>query len=1024
FAPAFGALIHFYDLDDRIDGDWSEFYASDPALTLAAVATFDPKEGEGAFRRALGLAAGERRLEAKANAFLAAARALAGLARRADGWLRGLEGAARRSPDGAAAQLRGELVAELAEPLTALAAYARGAGQRQALAGVLGGGLDLGLEELDGVWGLSASPPDSSIFWGETEAERIAHALPALAGILEDLLGGFDQLRRRALELLPQALEAGDHRPQSALYVAFARLFQKAQATLNTFDRRYVDFYYRRVLDETPRGPVADRLYLAFSLAEQEGVLSASVPRGTLFPAGEDAGGQEILYAATSDLVVTRAKLERVRTLRALLQEGSAAGSAAPSQLLASEVVFHEAPSPWPTFGPEAPGLSATEVTEPATLGLALASPYLLLTGGKRRIELTFSYRLAQEVPQRVLREVLRRRLRLALSGEEGWFSPPRFKVRVDEPASTFTLSARLAPEAPAVTPLGAEGALPNPAPELPTLTLRLDQEPLRAEGGEVYPLAVLSGMGVEKIGLTVQVEDLPDLVLESTDGELDATSVFLPFGGSPAVGSFLALRHRELFVKKLTGLSVGIRWFDLPPNEDGFTGYYKDYVVGLDGEISPTTLFDNRSFQGSFRVRNPGSWSLAESSLPTENGASQALLAGSEAVYLFRAGSDCGTEVPEACGPLCPESTFRQFLLRRHRVPAWYDPEESALELTLTAPPYAFGADLYTQNVLYWVLQDVAKVEKELGASRRGRGFRWEEGSGLNPGELAGSPISSPGPASPQRPLRSVPAPRAFPEQPAVVYPNEPWIPQAEGVRVGYEAGVTLTPGEEGEEGELFHLLPFGGYEVLAAGTGGEATLLPEVDAEGQLLLGFSGLEEPQTLSLLFEMAAFAGNGGEGAPTPLWSVLAPEGWQALPSREILLDGTGGLQQTGILALALPGLAPSGSRTVPGDLAWLRASVKAGAGLFPETAGIVPHVLSAERVLNGAAPVGPLPAGTITSSVEELPEIASVSQPLASFGGRPAETPPLFETRVGERLRHKDRGILAWDVERLVLERF
>ncbi|MCB1037709.1 MAG: hypothetical protein KDD47_28005, partial [Acidobacteria bacterium] len=58
FAPAFGALIHFYDLDDRIEGDWSEFYASDPALTLAAVATFDPKEGEGAFRRALGQAAG------------------------------------------------------------------------------------------------------------------------------------------------------------------------------------------------------------------------------------------------------------------------------------------------------------------------------------------------------------------------------------------------------------------------------------------------------------------------------------------------------------------------------------------------------------------------------------------------------------------------------------------------------------------------------------------------------------------------------------------------------------------------------------------------------------------------------------------------------------------------------------------------------------------------------------------------------------------------------------------------------
>jgi hypothetical protein len=47
-----------------------------------------------------------------------------------------------------------------------------------------------------------------------------------------------------------------------------------------------------------------------------------------------------------------------------------------------------------------------------------------------------------------------------------------------------------------------------------------------------------------------------------------------------------------------------------------------------------------------------------------------------------------------------------------------------------------------------------------------------------------------------------------------------------------------------------------------------------------------------------------------------------------------------------------------------------------------------------------------------------------VQQPFASFGGRPGETDTAFYTRVSERLRHKNRGITAWDYERLILEAF
>jgi hypothetical protein len=43
---------------------------------------------------------------------------------------------------------------------------------------------------------------------------------------------------------------------------------------------------------------------------------------------------------------------------------------------------------------------------------------------------------------------------------------------------------------------------------------------------------------------------------------------------------------------------------------------------------------------------------------------------------------------------------------------------------------------------------------------------------------------------------------------------------------------------------------------------------------------------------------------------------------------------------------------------------------------------------------------------------------------MESFGGRPAEDRRQFEMRLGERLRHKNRAVVGWDYERLVLARF
>jgi hypothetical protein len=66
----------------------------------------------------------------------------------------------------------------------------------------------------------------------------------------------------------------------------------------------------------------------------------------------------------------------------------------------------------------------------------------------------------------------------------------------------------------------------------------------------------------------------------------------------------------------------------------------------------------------------------------------------------------------------------------------------------------------------------------------------------------------------------------------------------------------------------------------------------------------------------------------------------------------------------------------------------------------------------------------PLPGGSIDRLREPDARIATIEQPYSSFGAKPTEQPNLFDTRVSERLRHKNRALSAWDYERLVLHRF
>ena len=246
---------------------------------------------------------------------------------------------------------------------------------------------------------------------------------------------------------------------------------------------------------------------------------------------------------------------------------------------------------------------------------------------------------------------------------------------------------------------------------------------------------------------------------------------------------------------------------------------------------------------------------------------------------------------------------------------------------------------------------------------------------------------------------------------------PNPPHFPQIEALSFDYSA--------DGAATFFAHLLPFDAYRRLEDDAqAGFGTLLPRFAHEGNLYLGWSGLEEAQTLPLYVRIGPTRAT---APPAVAWSHLSADKWFSLPSPSRDSDPHGNLQASGIVCLTMPAKDGNGtSGVLPGSLRWIRAAAdEAGDG--PQILGIYPHAVKATRQGDGKGGGDfeePLPPRAIVGLAKPVKNIALATQPAGSFGGRRAESDRDFQVRCSERLRHKDRSVLGWDYEHLVLEHF
>jgi hypothetical protein len=1039
-AAHFARSVRFFGLDDKEAGTWNALLDSDGTVLLALIAGFDVGRHCQVVRtllRRLRRDADPEQREAMLRRIIDELRRFVG---EIDRWL-GPVDRLDDAPDARAvaaliAQAVDEAMAPRLRELIQILAAAERAGRFDIRILILTGDFHhrWRIDLIDEAFSPLEWDPEG--FWLDSMIEPIETAVDAFLHGAEAMVDG-------AAAALEASTDHPDHRPHVALLLAFARLFGHAQAQINALPGKIAGYYHERVIGASARGATMDRLYLAFTPAPLPGRPPVEISAGETFEAGGDEAGVPIRFAAESPLTVTGAKVTEIRSWRPETVAGSRRRVA----------VTRVAPVDDGALATALAGATA----EAAEIGLILAGPELEAASGERILKLTFELSGLggpEGLDAENFSALLKQAFRLSISTVEGWIDVTGTEAEGAraEPAAGgraravfgFSLSA----DDPPLVRSEASGM-----PDAPAIRLLLVQDPIRfggTDGGsiEVAPLSLFATARIASLRFDIAVAGLGGLELSTSSGPVAAIGGIPAFGSLSAQRNWLRADHRALRAGTIDRLALTLAWADPPADPHGLYGHYLEYVVGPDRRRRQRNepLFHNHVFQVLLEAPLAG---------------------GSASFRLFP------TAAP--AGPLPASSTFAVPAAGAEAGAAEAQGIAGGVKLTLIAPDYGFGESLYPINVAYAASAGAAEAERErrreklsarllafllklltaplrLAKAAAGKLIEWDKGLTAWLRELgawARGLLAGPAPEAieadaepPPRPWRTLvrklaawgkaplqwtlrlialikrlpaiadkaaggddaPAGRRTLAPTPGLTPNPPWRPVLAEVRLDYAAHCEMGRGAL----SLFHVRALDGPVAAEWKTG--AALLPALPATPCLDIRVSGWGPGRKLSLLVLLT-----GSAGATPPLrWLALDGEAWLEIES-PALRDETNGLAATGLVTLDGPGRSA-------GD-AWLRIALDSPDAELPEIAAVLPDALSARRVASKSeAAVAPVPAESIATSA--IPGIVRVRQPLESFGGRAAESTAAFGARVAERLRHKQRAVLDWDLERIVLEAF
>lgn len=465
---------------------------------------------------------------------------------------------------------------------------------------------------------LSSIKKDESIF-GDTawiQYRRINHAANhnLFSSVFDQFLMAYTKIVDESEKQLLQTLDQWDTHPAHyALFLSFLKLFRFAQTHINTLTYRHLDFYYKEVLQLHPKAAIPNQAHILVELAKQvDGYL---LDQGTKLKAGKDSAGKDVIYSMDEAETFNKAKVAALKSVYL----GNAADKYATvnnlGRLFASPVAnsadgkgaeLTSANKEWhPFVNRQYVNSELTDIVSPnAQIGFAVASHYLFLTEGERKV-----YVRIQTNKDKALHNLA---VDCYLTTEKEWYKVSgaaivaNGKQQMSDNSYCAELSFTLPGDAPAIVNYDAAVHLGTFNCKVPVLKVYL-----KNEDSSVYQYNAIKNLQITKTEIKVEVgkpneknytsSGLKQLLLSNDFGPLDAAKPFQPFGAQPKKDATFVVGNKEVFSKNNAKVKLNFEWANLPSDPTKIDMYSDPpYTYGTNINFLNSSVWKNNKDDSS----------------------------------------------------------------------------------------------------------------------------------------------------------------------------------------------------------------------------------------------------------------------------------------------------------------------------------------------------------------------------------------------------------------------------------------
>lgn len=825
----------------------------------------------------------------------------------------------------------------------------------------------------------------------------------------DELFRFFHNIIKHAAPALEAMKLVRSKHPDTLLLRTFVHLLKTHQQQLNGIAEKHLHFYYKDILRQSLLPAVPDKVFLTATLAKTNAAFQ--LPAGTLFDGGVDAQKNPVSFATQDNVWLNPATVSGAYTLSAIKSTDGL-----------SSLYLQNVPSPasvqknadgsintWQTFGG-----STAAANNLVTLGIAFASPLLLLREGQRSISLLLYFE--NQLDLRLLQNA-----RYFLSTQTSWQEVTGlvvFPTPFEPSAIINEVNVQIALDAtqPSIEPFLKDPDGVNSV--WPMLKIEFSTFP------DLSSPPVLT-----KIDMQVNVAGVKNLLLYNEQGPLTVKTPFQPFGVLAPVNSNFIIGSNEIFSKPLNWLIVGLDWDTLPTDFADYYKQYNDYLnqgVTMYREGGVTTTAEGRNTNANI-FRRFGYWvqnifTRKPIPIPSEVGPFNNFCFTADFGLLT-----ANTWTNFSMQNIATSAITRAFSAPQND-PQNFEPVPDGTNLLFTVS----GAERTLTGSSYFGYSGGDAVQFDATIQQTALKFSDASTSGFMKISLANPVIGFGTEVYPKvvayTSLKNAETiAKWFFKPPLLPPPGLPFVPKVKAVSAIYAASQTydLTQPNSSYPLQCFLYSPFGNYDAYnsPASNATGVSLFQEIKYNGYLLLQMDNVVAGNHVNFYFQLARKAGVISKSNKADYY-YLSDAGWKTLP---VLKDDTSDFICSGIITTNIPADITNQSVVMPANKYWISIAVNGDPSSFAQTVFVTTNGFEVQRSGSSFLPVEDtpqLPANTITKTLAPVPQVATWLQPFPSFGGKGAETDMQMTLRVSNRLKTKDRAASAEDHCRLIQQQF